>query len=78
MIGFVRYAVWAKICLMRYKEILNIMKKYICTKCKWIYDPKIGDSDGGIAPGTDFKNIPDDWVCPICGATKDKFIELVE
>lgn len=54
------------------------MKKYICTKCKWIYDPKIGDPDGGIAPGTDFKNIPDDWVCPICGATKDKFIELVE
>ncbi|MBR5531872.1 MAG: rubredoxin [Bacteroidales bacterium] len=54
------------------------MKKYICTKCKWIYDPKIGDSDGGIAPGTDFKNIPDDWVCPICGATKDKFKELVE
>lgn len=52
------------------------MKKYICTKCKWIYDPKVGDPKGGVASGTPFKNLPEDWVCPKCGATKDKFKEL--
>ena len=42
------------------------MKKYICTACEWVYDPAVGDPDGGIAPGTPFEDIPDDWVCPIC------------
>ena len=39
------------------------MKKYICTACEWVYDPAVGDPDGGIAPGTPFEDIPDDWVC---------------
>ena len=42
------------------------MDKYIC-------DPEVGDPDGGIAPGTAFEDIPDDWVCPICGVGKDDF-----
>jgi flavin reductase (DIM6/NTAB) family NADH-FMN oxidoreductase RutF/rubredoxin len=49
------------------------MKKYKCTVCGYIYDPEAGDPDGGIAPGTPFEDIPDDWVCPVCGASKDQF-----
>jgi len=49
------------------------MKKYKCTVCGYIYDPDVGDADGGIAPGTAFEDIPDDWVCPVCGASKDQF-----
>lgn len=48
-------------------------KKYICTVCDWIYDPAVGDPDGFIEPGTEFEDIPDDWVCPMCGATKEDF-----
>ena len=50
------------------------MKKYLCEPCGYVYDPEIGDPDGGIAPGTAFEDIPDDWVCPICGLGKDVFI----
>lgn len=49
------------------------MKKYVCSVCGYIYDEEIGDPDGNIAPGTAFENIPDDWVCPICGVSKDQF-----
>jgi len=51
----------------------GIMKKYKCTVCGYIYDPAKGDPDGGIKPGTPFEQIPDDWVCPVCGASKDSF-----
>lgn len=54
------------------------MKKYRCTVCEWIYDPEVGDPEGGIAPGTAFENIPEDWVCPLCGVGKDQFEEVVE
>lgn len=54
------------------------MQKYICTVCDYIYDPQIGDEDGGIVPETAFENIPDDWVCPDCGVTKEDFIPLEE
>lgn len=53
------------------------MKKYECTVCGWVYDLEVGDPDGGIEPGTAFEDIPEDWVCPLCGATKEDF-ELVE
>lgn len=49
------------------------MQKYICTACGYVYDPEIGDTDGGISPGTSFADIPDDWVCPVCGVGKDMF-----
>ena len=48
-------------------------KKYECTVCGNIYDPEEGDPDNGIEAGTAFKDLPDDWVCPICGATKEQF-----
>ena len=50
-----------------------VMEKYICMVCHWVYDPVLGDPDGGIAPGTPFAEIPDDWVCPVCGVSKDEF-----
>lgn len=52
------------------------MDKYKCTVCNWIYDPAIGDPDSGIAPGTDFKDIPDDWECPLCGVNKEDFEKI--
>lgn len=50
---------------------------YICNACGWVYDPEQGDPDGGIAPGTRWEEIPDDWVCPVCGVGKEDF-ECVE
>jgi rubredoxin len=47
--------------------------KYKCTVCGYIYDPQLGDADSGIKPGTPFEELPDDWMCPICGAGKDEF-----
>jgi|YNPMSStandDraft_2_1061718.scaffolds.fasta_scaffold00055_44 rubredoxin len=52
------------------------MAKYVCDVCGYIYDPAIGDPDGGVAPGTAFEAIPDSWVCPVCGAGKDQFSKL--
>ncbi|MFN9692038.1 MAG: rubredoxin [Vampirovibrionales bacterium] len=46
-------------------------KKYICSLCGWIYDEALGDADSGLAPGTTYENIPDDWECPSCGVSKD-------
>jgi len=48
------------------------MQKWECP-CGYVYDPAEGDSDHGIEPGTSFENLPDDWECPVCGATKDAF-----
>ena len=50
-----------------------MMKKYECTICGYIYNPEEGDKDGGIPPGTPFEKLPDDWVCPVCGAAKNEF-----
>ena len=47
--------------------------KYRCTVCGYIYEPEKGDPDSGIKPGTSFELLPGDWVCPVCGAGKDKF-----
>lgn len=47
--------------------------KYICSNCGYIYDEKEGDSTQSVKPGTKFEDLPSNWVCPICYATKDKF-----
>ena len=52
------------------------MDKYICTVCDWVYDPEIGDPEHGIAPGTKFEDIPDDWVCPLCGVGNEDFEKI--
>jgi len=49
------------------------MSKWRCVVCNYIYDPEIGDPDGGVAPGTPFEQIPEDWVCPLCGVSKSDF-----
>ncbi|MCM1566353.1 MAG: rubredoxin [Dehalobacter sp.] len=49
------------------------MDKYICTLCQYVYDPAAGDPDHGAPPGTAFEDLPDDWVCPVCGADRSMF-----
>ncbi|MCK5031440.1 MAG: rubredoxin [Thermoplasmatales archaeon] len=49
------------------------MDKYVCKVCGYVYDPEKGDPDNGVAPGTNFEDIPDDWVCPVCGVGKEEF-----
>lgn len=49
------------------------MEKFECTVCGYIYDPETGDPDNGVDPGTAFKDIPEDWLCPVCGVGKDSF-----
>jgi len=55
------------------KETEPVMEKYRCTICGYIYDPDTGDPDSDIGPGTPFDQLPDDWVCPVCGAAKSEF-----
>ena len=50
-----------------------IMKKYVCTICGYVYDPAEGDLDSNIQSGTSFEDIPEDWVCPLCGVGKEDF-----
>ncbi len=52
------------------------MQKWECTLCGYIYDPEQGDPDNGVDPGTPWEEVPEDWVCPLCGATKDLFEPL--
>jgi len=49
------------------------MQKYVCDLCGWVYDPAVGDPAANIPPGTSFESLPETYVCPICGATKDQF-----
>ena len=52
------------------------MKKHRCIPCGWIYDPAKGDPENGLAPGTAFEDLPEDWACPLCGADKESFEEI--
>ena len=54
------------------------MKKYVCGVCGYVYDPAQGDPAGGVALGTPFEKLPDDWRCPDCGVTKDSFVPADE
>jgi len=49
------------------------MESYTCTVCGYVYEPREGDPGAGIAPGTPFADLPDTWVCPVCGAPKTEF-----
>ena len=49
------------------------MDRYVCTVCGFVYDPAMGDPDNGVVAGTKFEDLPDDWVCPVCGAAKSEF-----
>ncbi len=52
------------------------MKKWECLVCGYVYDPQKGDPDNDVQPGTSFEDVPEDWVCPQCGAEKDEFEEM--
>ncbi|MDD2523607.1 MAG: rubredoxin [Endomicrobiia bacterium] len=52
------------------------MEKFICTVCGYEYDPAIGDPNAGIPAGTSFEQLPEDWVCPVCGVGKDSFEKI--
>lgn len=54
------------------------MQKYKCLICGYVYDPAVGDPDNNVAAGTAFEDIPDDWLCPECGAGKDEFEPLTD
>ena len=54
------------------------MTKYECVDCDYVYNPNVGDPDNGVVPGTAFNDLPDDWVCPDCGAGKEAFDPVEE
>ena len=58
------------------KNEVGKMEKYVCKVCGYVYDPEKGDPDNGIEPGTSFEKLPDNWVCPVCGAGKEEFEEM--
>ncbi len=58
------------------KKTESGMKKYRCDICGYVYDPDAGDDAEGVAPGTAFEDLPDDFECPVCGAGKDEFSEM--
>lgn len=51
------------------------MEKWVCTNCYYIYDPEQGDSVGGVETGVKFEDLPEEWVCPVCGAPKSSFVK---
>lgn len=54
------------------------MKKYICDVCGYVYDPAVGDPDNDVPAGTAFEDLPDSWLCPLCGVGKDEFSVVEE
>ena len=54
----------------------SVMQKWRCTICDYVYDPAEGDIGNGVAPGTPFEELPDDWVCPLCAVGKDLFVQV--
>ena len=59
--------------MIKQKEVIEL-KKYVCP-CGYVYDPEKGDPDNGVAPGTAWEQVPEDWVCPVCSLGKDAFEE---
>jgi rubredoxin len=57
------------------KKRRKFMQKYVCSVCGYVYDPEVGDPDNGIAAGTKFEDLPEDWTCPLCSVGKDMFNE---
>ena len=57
----------------RINLIWKFLEKYIWSVCDYVYDPELGDPENGIEPGTSFEDLPEDWVCPLCGVGKEEF-----
>lgn len=54
------------------------MDKYACTVCGYVYDPVEGDQEHDIAAGIPFEELPDDWICPVCGVGKEEFEKIID
>ena len=52
------------------------MAKWVCDVCGYVYDPEVGDPDNGVAAGTAWDDVPEEWVCPLCGVGKDQSSEM--
>ncbi|MBK5231236.1 MAG: rubredoxin [Thermoleophilia bacterium] len=63
---------------MSVESVETKTRRWMCVTCGWIYDPAIGDPDGGIPPGTPFEELPNDWYCPVCGARPRDFEAMDE
>jgi len=55
--------------------VVNTLDKWECIVCGYIYDPAVGDPEHAVKPGTPFEALPENWVCPVCGAPKDQFVK---
>jgi rubredoxin len=64
--------------LQREVEVALTMDRFVCRICGYVYDPEQGDPTKGAPPGTPFDALPDDWLCPLCGAVKEDFARLAE
>jgi rubredoxin len=58
-------------------DVKNETQMYVCEQCGYIYNPAKGDRKGNVSAGTEFKDIPDDWICPLCGARKTRFSPML-
>ena len=63
--------------MQKLREVV-VMKKWVCSACGWTYDEAAGDPDYDLAPGVAFEDLPEDFVCPICGVGKESFEEVKE
>jgi len=67
---------WERVNFFIQGDKLLIMDIYICSICGYEYNPELGIPENGIDPGIEFEDLPDDWICPVCGASKDLFNKL--
>lgn len=68
-----RYKLFVSFLIIDKKEWILKVEIWVCSICGYEYNPENGDPENGIAPGTKFEDLPEDWVCPICGVGKDMF-----
>ena len=67
---YLKYTALIRFCLKKCDELMD---KWECLVCGYVYDPATGDPEHSVPPGTPFEKLPEDWVCPVCGASKDQF-----
>ena len=79
VIALLRYIAWKKATSEIPLSILSnsMSDRYQCNTCSWVYDESKGDPDGGIAPGTRWEDIPNNWKCPVCGISKTGFTQII-
>ena len=69
------FCIYVTITTIEYCEGGYTMKKFVCTVCGYVYDEAVGEPDNGIEAGTAWADVPEDYLCPLCGVGKDQFEE---